>query len=183
MKVLVTLILAVVNLIVNLLIIVQILVHMMTMYFSALCKYLGMLFHFHQQFVHSVILSGVKDEVFDDFSKEVDYLMPLFTLKTRKIIVQETNKSAGLKIKTEQCTSSSHMNSWKKTEVGEIYVFLALMLNLCNKKRDMKQLWSTDPLLHSPISCRIMARERFIAILMHATFLQQCRPKALVPIS
>ena len=47
-----------------------------------------------------------------------------------------------------------------------MYVFFALMmLNAYNKKRDMKQQWSTDPLLHSPIFGRTMPRDRFFSIL------------------
>ena len=47
-----------------------------------------------------------------------------------------------------------------------MYVLFALMmLNACNKKRDMQQQWSTDSLLHSPIFGRTMPRDRFFSIL------------------
>ena len=121
--------------------------------------------------------NGVKPGVFVDNSEEVDYFMSLLTPNIIETIVQETNRYAFQKIQAGQFTPSSYLNNWKNTDISEIYVFLALMmLNSCNKKRDMKLQWSTDPLLHAPIFERNSGQGQVLLHTQYATFLQQCRP-------
>lgn len=110
--------------------------------------------------------SGVKSDQFDDNSKEVDYFISLLTPEIVEFIVQETNRYAGQKLQTDTLTPSSYLRKWKDTDISEMYVFFALMmLNSCNRKRDMKLQWSTDPLLHTPVFSRTMPRDRFFSIL------------------
>jgi len=57
------------------------------------------------------------------------------------------------------------VNAWKDTNVGEMYTFLATTILMSrNKKLDMKDYWSTDPLLSSPIFRQIMSRNRYLLL-------------------
>ena len=116
--------------------------------------------------------SGVNNLATNDDSKEIDYFLSLLTPEIVNITVQETNRYAVQKLQDSNLSPTSYLRKWKNIDIDEMYVFVAiLMLNSCNKKRDLKLQWSTDPLLHTPIFGRTMPRDRFLSILsmLHLT--------------
>lgn len=55
---------------------------------------------------------------------------------------------------------------WSETDINEFYVFLGVMLLASRHgKNRLRENWSTDKLLHTPIFSEIMSRNRFQAIL------------------
>lgn len=71
-------------------------------------------------------------------------------------IAYESNRYA------KQMQEANKLTAEKETTINELYVFIATcMLMTRNKKLDMKEYWSTDPLLNSPIFSNIISRNRY----------------------
>lgn len=80
-------------------------------------------------------------------------------------VVFETNRYAEQYIQSNEISHQSRVNAWKDTNVGEMYTFLATTILMSrNKKLDMKDYWSTDPLLSSPIFRQIISRNRYLLL-------------------
>lgn len=59
----------------------------------------------------------------------------------------------------------------KDTNIGELYTFLAATILMArNKKLEIKEYWSTDPLLNTPIFGQIMSRDRYLLLLQMIHF-------------
>ncbi|XP_008181189.1 piggyBac transposable element-derived protein 4-like [Acyrthosiphon pisum] len=77
----------------------------------------------------------------------------------------ETNRYAKQYIQSNEISHQSRVNAWKDTNVDEMYTFLATTILMSrNKKLDMKDYWSTDPLLSSPIFRQIISRNRYLLL-------------------
>lgn len=66
---------------------------------------------------------------------------------------------------------SIRMSQWHDTTSDEMYVFIAIhMLMARNKKLEISEYWSNNPLLHSPIFGKSMSRNRFQLLLRYIHF-------------
>jgi hypothetical protein len=80
--------------------------------------------------------------------------------------VQETNRFASQVLKGGDISVPYLLQKWKETNENKVYVFTALMmLNSRNRKWQLKEQWSKDPLFHTPIFGKTMARDRFLVVL------------------
>uniref|UniRef100_A0A1Y1N5A9 PiggyBac transposable element-derived protein domain-containing protein n=1 Tax=Photinus pyralis TaxID=7054 RepID=A0A1Y1N5A9_PHOPY len=105
--------------------------------------------------------SGLKNEFLTENSEEVDFFLNLLPEDIVSHIVQETNRYA----------SQNHTQNWKDIDLNDMYVFLALtMLMARNKKLAIKEYWSLNPLLSSPIFRKTMSRDRYLGILSSLHF-------------
>lgn len=78
----------------------------------------------------------------------------------------ETNRYAHQFLQHEVLSEHSRAKGWKDVDISELYVFIATTLLMSrNKKLDMKDNWSNDPLLYTPIFGKIMCRDRYLLIL------------------
>jgi len=78
----------------------------------------------------------------------------------------ETNRYAQQFLQHKVIFEHSRSKAWNDVNIGELYVFIATTLLMArNKKLDMKDNWSNDPLLHTPIFGKIMSRDRYLLIL------------------
>lgn len=81
-------------------------------------------------------------------------------------IVAETNLYHETIEKNENPNVRKHQKPWKDVNVDEMYSFFALcMLMGAVKKGRIKDYWSTDHLIATPIFGEIMSRDRFLAIM------------------
>jgi len=73
-------------------------------------------------------------------------------------VVFETNRYAEQYKQSNEISYQSRVNAWKDTNIGEMHTFLATTILMSrNKKLEMKNYWSTDPLLSSPIFRQIIS--------------------------
>jgi hypothetical protein len=109
--------------------------------------------------------SGVRSNSFDNSSKPAEYFLSLLTPDIASFIVQETNRFASQVLKGGDI-SVPYLQKWEETNENEVYIFIALMmLTSRNRQRQLKEQWSNDPLLHTPIFDKTMARDRFLVVL------------------
>lgn len=105
--------------------------------------------------------SGAKNDSLNENSLEIDYFLNLFTENIAEDIITETNRYA----------MQQQKKNWKDVDVGEFFIFIALcMLMTRSKKLDVKEYWSLDPLLHTPIFGKYMSRDRYLQILKNLHF-------------
>jgi len=126
-------------------------------------------------------LSRFTDEWMTDPSQEslTDQSTPLHFLKsfiTENVIqglLLQTNKYAN-EIKA---TKPNALPNWTPVNVNEIWVFFALELLMgIVKKPSLKDYWSTDPLLHTPIFSNQISRNRYQYILRSLHFADNSAP-------
>lgn len=120
-------------------------------------------------FVFDNSQSGVS---FDVSSKIGDSECPLslfeffFDEDLMRKIVCETNLYNEAITKHEESTARKHQKPWTDTNIKEMYCFFALtMLMAAVKKGRIKDYWSTDHLIATPIFGEVMPRDRFLAIM------------------
>jgi hypothetical protein len=77
--------------------------------------------------------------------------------------VQETNRFASQVLKGGDI-SVPYLQKLETNE-NKVCIIALMMLNSQNRKRQLKEQWSKDPLLHTPIFGKTMARDRFLVIL------------------
>ncbi|KAL4125843.1 hypothetical protein QTP88_010083 [Uroleucon formosanum] len=78
----------------------------------------------------------------------------------------ETNIYAQQFLQHNVILEHSRSKAWNDVNIGKLYVFIATTFLMArNKKLDMKDNWSNDPLLHTPIFGKIMSRDRYLLIL------------------
>ncbi|KAJ8953501.1 hypothetical protein NQ318_023623 [Aromia moschata] len=105
--------------------------------------------------------SGVKTDSLNENSLEIDYFLNLFTESMAEDIIRETNRYA----------MQQQEKNWKDVDIGEFFIFIALsMLMTRSKKLDVKEYWSLDPLLHTPVFGKYMSRDRYLQILKNLHF-------------
>lgn len=84
-----------------------------------------------------------------------------------KVILEQTN----LFQKQNPDPFHSNMAPWKDVTVEELRIFLALTINMGHvRKCNVKDYWSMDPLLSTPIFRKYMTRNRYLQILRFLHF-------------
>lgn len=97
----------------------------------------------------------------------IDYLKYFFDSPVFERIVEETNRYASQNHKVQP----SHQIRWFPLTKDELERFLGLSILMGHvRKGDLKDYWSKDPLLHTPIFGEIMSRDRYLAILRYLHF-------------
>ncbi len=111
-------------------------------------------------------------------SSILDYFECFFTVELASKIAFETNRYYKFAVSTQAASTSSRLNKWRDTNSDEIYLFLSIcMLMSRNKKLSMKEYWSVDPLLNSPIFSQTMSRDRFLILLRLLHFCDNEQPE------
>lgn len=104
--------------------------------------------------------SGITDETLRG-KREIDFFLNLFTPDIATTIIEETNRYA-----IQQNTPR-----WSAIDLNEFFVFIGItMLMTRNKKLTVKEFWSRDELLHSPIFGKKMTRDRYLQIYSNLHF-------------
>ena len=91
-----------------------------------------------------------------------------FTVELVLILVMETNRYAQqfLAAKLPTLRLHSRFRKWRDTSVSEMYLFLAIIVNMgLVKLADMQDYWSTDDIISVPFFHGVMVRDRFLNIL------------------
>ncbi|KAJ8934842.1 hypothetical protein NQ318_016178 [Aromia moschata] len=102
--------------------------------------------------------SGVRNENLFNETLEVNYFLNLFTEELATIIIAETNRYA----------QEREAKGWKDIDISELFVFISLTLLMPHmKKTDIKDYWSKDSLMHTPIFGEKMSRDRYLTILRY----------------
>ncbi|CAF3360073.1 unnamed protein product [Rotaria sp. Silwood2] len=105
----------------------------------------------------------------NDENRPVDYFRLIFDHTLMQKIVQETNKYNFYTIRHEKLPER-YQKAIDATE-HEMYTFFALyMLMAHTKKSRIKDYWSTDPLIATPMFADIMSRDRFHLLLRFLHF-------------
>jgi len=87
-----------------------------------------------------------------------------------QIIVDETNKFQ-VNSSDKYTSSSSHQAKWVPTDFEEMYLFLATFMLMAHmKKFRLKDYWSTNYLISTPVFGDIMPRDRFLLLLKFLHF-------------
>ena len=115
---------------------------------------------------------GINSEILDSGGESLlDFFEVLFDRSVLEQIVNETNKYKSLSNTSVSDSSTSHQAAWNDTSVPEIYSFLAtVMLIAHTKKNRIKDYWSTDQLISTPMFAQIFSRDRFLSILKFLHF-------------
>ncbi|CAF4580202.1 unnamed protein product [Rotaria sp. Silwood2] len=83
------------------------------------------------------------------------------------MIVDETNRFHRNSARLGQ----SHAAPWIDTTTNEIYIFLATVMLMPHlKKNRIRDYWSTDRLIATPIFAELFTRDRFRALLTNLNF-------------
>lgn len=103
--------------------------------------------------------SGSHVESIEDKSDPLSYFLLFVDEELAKVVVNETNKYASA------IYQAKNMN-WKDVDINEFFIFLGVMLLTGrHRKNKLRDNWSTDVLMHTPIFSQMMSRNRFQAIL------------------
>ena len=98
-------------------------------------------------------------------SKEMDYFLLYFDEDLVQYIVDETNRYHRCKVR-DGVVSENARRQWKDVSVSEMYSFLALAMNMpLVYKGDIKDYWSTNPLIKTEIFSKVMSRDRYLSLL------------------
>lgn len=80
-------------------------------------------------------------------------------------IFDETNKFYYFLVHNKILQKHSKLNLWRDTDLNEMYSFIALNLLMVHlKKNNLKDYWSTNPMLETPFFGKVMSQDRFILI-------------------
>jgi hypothetical protein len=105
----------------------------------------------------------------DDHSP-LDLFKLFFDQKLVQFIVDETNNFQA-NSSNESLSTSSHQAKWSRTNPEEIYLFLATFMLMAHvKKYKIKDYWSTDRLIATPVFGDIIPRDRFLLLLKFLHF-------------
>lgn len=116
-------------------------------------------------FVFDSSNSGVQLDYDQNNCKEIDIFHQMFEYDLMGHIAQETNKYAQTLLRDE-LTEFSKLKRWTDTDPDELYCFFATLLLMSHTKKNfMKQYWSTDPLIETPIFSKIFSQDRFFLLL------------------
>lgn len=115
--------------------------------------------------------SGSHVESIEDKSDPLSYFLLFVDEELAEILVSETNKYASA------IYQAKNMN-WKDVDLNEFFVFLGVMLLTGrHRKNKLRDNWSTDALMHTPIFSQVMSRNRFQAILSMLHFSENADQK------
>lgn len=114
----------------------------------------------------SGISSEVSSKINDSEVCPLSFFEFFFDQELMNKIVAETNIYNETIEKNEKSTTRKHQKAWTDVNVDEMYSFFALcMLMAAVKKGRIKDYWSTDHLIATPIFGEVMPRDRFLAIM------------------
>ena len=100
-------------------------------------------------------------------NKPINYFEYFFDSPLIERIIDETNRYESQNHEDRQ----SHQKTWSPLTKDEFECFLGLSILVGHiRKGDLKDYWSKDPLLYTPIFGQIMSRDRFLAILRYLHF-------------
>ncbi|XP_032690081.1 piggyBac transposable element-derived protein 4-like [Odontomachus brunneus] len=100
-------------------------------------------------------------------NKPIDYFNHFCDPILLQMIVDESNRYES----QSDSIQSSHMKSWTPLTKDELDKFLGLSILMGHvRKGELKNYWSTDLLLHTPIFPQIMSRDRYLQILRNLHF-------------
>ncbi|GFW09251.1 uncharacterized protein K02A2.6 [Trichonephila clavipes] len=135
------------------------------------------------------VLADLEDEIFDDsdsdceLENEEDDLDQSLNLNPEvedevvseeqiRKITEETNIYATRVLQSATPSSlRKHNPGWTETSEEEILKFLSLILLMGHVDKDnIKEYWSTDPMLETPFFKKIMPRDRFLNLLRYLHF-------------
>lgn len=111
--------------------------------------------------------SGLTGElVLPDNPTESDVFKLLFDSDLVEHIATESDKYHTYITNRFDVKKKSKLNQWVKPTVSEIYTFLAVILLMPHTaKNRVKDYWSTDPILSTPIFRKIFTQDRFLLLL------------------
>lgn len=99
--------------------------------------------------------------------ERIDYFKLYFDLSLLQMIIEETNRYQLQNVGPER----SKMKSWISLTVEEFKKFLGLSILMGHVLKGLlKNYWSTDPLLSTPIFIQMMTRNRYLQILRYLHF-------------
>ncbi|XP_025196777.1 piggyBac transposable element-derived protein 4-like [Melanaphis sacchari] len=116
-------------------------------------------------------VSGIKKIEFDlnENSPIIDFFESFFTPSLLGKVAFETNRY--YQQNTEDQVLGDRDKRWYDTTSEEMYLFIAInMLMARNKKLELREYWSTDALLYTPIFGQIMSRNRYQILLRYLHF-------------
>ncbi|XP_025195976.1 piggyBac transposable element-derived protein 4-like, partial [Melanaphis sacchari] len=115
--------------------------------------------------------SGIQKEFeLNSNSTILDFFEALVTPFLLGKVAYETNEYFRQNIESNNVMSSRD-TSWYDTTSEELYLYISIqMLMVRNKKLEIADYWSTDPLLNSPIFGKTMSRNRFQLLLRYIHF-------------
>jgi len=116
-------------------------------------------------------VSGIKKIEFDlnENSPIIDFFESFFTPSLLGKVAFETN--CYYRQNTEDQVLGDRDKRWYDTISEEMYLFTAInMLMARNKKLELREYWSTDSLLYTPIFGQIMSRNRYQILLRYLHF-------------
>lgn len=116
--------------------------------------------------------AGVNSEVLNlEDESPLEFFEAFFDQSILGQIANETNKYQTFSSTSVSGSSTSHQAPWSATNIPEIYVFLAVVMLMAHvKKNRIKDYWSTDQLIYTPIFTQIFTRHRFLSILKFLHF-------------
>ena len=105
--------------------------------------------------------SGVKR--LPNNNKEAECFKMFMTTSVMDMIVAETNTYAQ---SLREKISNGKLAKWVDTTVAELYVFLAVFFSMgLIKKNNIRDYWTTNPLLSTPFFGTIFSQDRFLLLL------------------
>ena len=108
-----------------------------------------------QVFAFDSTNSGLKNVSLNNESSEVDFFLSLLSENIMNVIAIETNRYAIQK----------DAPKWKSVDIPELYVFFAVTLLMTRvKKLNIKEYWTQDILLSTPVFGQTMSRNRYCEI-------------------
>lgn len=128
--------------------------------------------------------AGITEDfpVVDEEAPEVDYFQAFFSQDLLDHVCTETNRYQVYDSVHNPDTTpgTSKMRGWTPVTVPEMYVFLALTMLTCHvKKHVLKDYWSHDDLIETPLFSKFMPRDRYTAILRYLHFADNDFPSAV----
>lgn len=109
----------------------------------------------------------------DQLNNAYDYFKLIFTDDIINLICKETNRYAEqvLELKPESSGKRKHSPEWIETNPTEMEKFFGLILLMGHIEKDsIRDYWTTDKFLETPIFRKIMSRDRFLSILKYLHF-------------
>lgn len=100
----------------------------------------------------------------------LDVFIQFFTANLLSMIADQTNWYNYYMAGKVQAKNSARL-TWTDVDIGEMYVFIAIVLLMgVIKKSSIRKYWACDPLLVTPIFGRLMSKNRFTSIMGNLHF-------------
>jgi hypothetical protein len=111
--------------------------------------------------------SGINKKFKIEGTKPSDYFRAFFDNELLQKIVEETNNYQ----QQNEAPEVEKTAAWYDTNVEELYIFFATTILMgLNQKNRLKDYWSTDKLITTPIFGELFTRNRYLSILRYLHF-------------